>query len=101
MAGNRRKTGIITFKADASLLEAIKSVPNRSAFIRTAILAALDSACPVCGGTGVLSANQMRHWESFAEDHALEECGKCHEVRVVCSRAAAGQAGRPGRKAKC
>ena len=98
MAGKKRKTDIITFKAEASLVEAIKAVPNRSAFIRTAILSALDSACPVCAGTGVLSANQMKHWEAFAEDHALEECGKCHEVRVVCSRGARRKGGRSGKR---
>ena len=98
MPAKKRKTDIITFKAEASLLQAIKAVPNRSAFIRAAVLAALDSTCPVCGGTGVLSTNQMRHWEAFAEDHALEECRRCHEVRVVCSKGTRRKAGRPGKR---
>jgi hypothetical protein len=80
----RKKSEIVTFKADESLLEALKGVSNRSEFIRGALLAALDSNCPLCGGTGLLSPNKKRHWEGFTRDHSLEECENCHEVRLVC-----------------
>jgi hypothetical protein len=80
----RAKHEIITFKADASLLEAMKDIPNRSEFIRNAILAALDSACPLCSGTGVLSPSQKEHLSDFLRDHSLQECEKCHDLRFVC-----------------
>jgi hypothetical protein len=80
-----RKQEVITFKADKSLLAAMKGVPNRSEFIRNAVLAALESACPLCTGTGILTPNQKRHWDAFAADHALTECGDCHELHLVCS----------------
>jgi hypothetical protein len=86
MAKRTPKDEIITFKVDGSLLEAMKGVPNRSQFIRHAILVALDSVCPVCKGTGSLTPNQREHWKAFSTDHALEECGECHEVRLVCRR---------------
>ena len=86
MTAKKTKSGVITFKADASLVEAIRALPNRSAFIRDAILAALENACPLCAGTGVLSADQMRHWEEFAADHSVAQCGKCREFRLVCDR---------------
>jgi len=76
---------IVTFKADDTLVEAMKGIRNRSEFIRTAILAALDSVCPVCAGTGVLSPNQMKHWQRFAQSHPLTTCRDCHEVHVVCA----------------
>lgn len=79
------KSEIITFKADESLLEAMEQVPNRSEFIRSAVLAALGSVCPLCSGTGVLTPSQKEHWESFATDHRLEECSECHELHVVCT----------------
>jgi len=82
----RAKQDIITFKADASLLEAMKDIPNRSEFIRNAILAALDSACPLCSGTGVLSQHQKRHLDDFLADHSLKECEECHDLKFVCSR---------------
>lgn len=75
---------VITFKADQTLLDAIKAVPNRSQFIRNAILAALKSSCPLCGGTGVLTPNQRNHWEAIAACHPLHECDDCHEVHIVC-----------------
>ena len=82
----RAKSEIITFKADESLSEALRGIPNRSEFIRAAVLAALDSVCPLCQGTGILSPEQKRHWTSFASDHSVQECGDCHELHLVCAR---------------
>jgi hypothetical protein len=82
----KQKESVITFKADASLLEALKNIPNRSEFIRSAILGALESYCPLCQGTGVLTPNQKRHWNAFAEHHPLRECEDCHEVHLICSQ---------------
>jgi hypothetical protein len=84
MAISRGKQQIITFKADDALVEALAGVPNRSEFIRAAVLAALDGACPLCRGTGVLSTNQRQHWEDFRRTHGVERCGECDEVRLVC-----------------
>jgi hypothetical protein len=84
MAGSRHKETVVTFKADDSLLEALRSVPNRSEFIRGAILAALESSCPLCGGSGVLTPNQRRHWDAMSSCHPLRECDDCHEVHLVC-----------------
>lgn len=77
---------VITFKVDGQLLEAMKGIPNRSDFIRNALLAALDSLCPVCKGTGVLTPNQRKHWGSFSRDHSITECGACHEIHLVCHK---------------
>ncbi len=83
---NRRKAEIITFKADASLRAAMEGIPNRSEFIRAAVLSALESVCPLCKGTGILTPNQKQHWASLSRDHSIEECGECHEVTLVCSK---------------
>lgn len=83
MAGVQ-KAEVITFKADASLLEAMQGIPNRSAFIRSAILAALDSGCPLCKGTGILTPEQRQHWATFARNHSVEQCSNCHAVHLVC-----------------
>jgi uncharacterized protein YbaR (Trm112 family) len=78
------KSNLITFKVDDALAELLQGLPNRSEFIRAAILGALDSACPLCKGTGILSVDQRRHWERFAEHHAIEECDDCHAWHIVC-----------------
>lgn len=83
------KHSIVTFKAEGSLVEALRGLPNRSEFIRAAILAALENVCPLCQGTGLLKPQQKMHWAKFTEDHALRECGDCHEWHIVCRRAPA------------
>ena len=83
---SKEKLDIITFKVPESLREAMKGIPNRSEFIRTAVVAALDSLCPLCKGTGVIMPNQRHHWDMFASDHHLEECETCNAVHVVCDR---------------
>jgi hypothetical protein len=82
----KKKQEIVTFMADESLLEAMEGIPNRSDFIRTAILAALDSVCPLCKGTGILTPEQRTHWKSFSADHTVAVCDKCSAVHLVCSR---------------
>ena len=82
----RKKQEVITFKVDETLRKALRGVENRSEFIRAAILAALDSVCPLCKGSGILTPDQRRHWDAFAENHALEECTDCHAVHLVCGK---------------
>ena len=80
----RKKQEIITFKVDEPLLAAMNGITNRSEFIRAAILSALDSLCPLCKGSGILTPDQQEHWVKFAEHHAVAECEDCHAVHLVC-----------------
>ncbi|NLE58197.1 MAG: hypothetical protein GX616_07545 [Planctomycetes bacterium] len=41
---------MVTIRVDQCLADMLKSIPNRSAFIRDAIREALARQCPVCGG---------------------------------------------------
>ena len=84
MATHGGKQQIITFKAEEALVDAMNEIPNRSEFIRSAILAALEGVCPLCHGTGVLNPNQQRHWREFAETHTVERCDECDEGKLVC-----------------
>jgi hypothetical protein len=97
--GRKRRHEIVTLKVDPELVEAMKHVPNRSAFIRSAILNALDSACPLCQGTGVLTPKQKEHWDAFTEDHSLQECRQCNELHLVCASGARRRVG-PHRAAR-
>ncbi len=78
------KPQTVTFKVDATLAEAMRGMPNRSDFLRSAVLAALENTCPICKGTGLLTPRQMEHWRNFARTHSFEECEECHEYRLVC-----------------
>lgn len=46
---------MVTIRVDQYLANMLKSIPNRSAFIRDAIRDALARQCPVCHGAGVLA----------------------------------------------
>ena len=81
----KAKQEIVTFKVDYSLLEVLKDLPNRSEFIRQAILNALNNICPLCQGTGSLTPDQKKHWERFSKSHSLEECENCHEIHLICN----------------
>ncbi|SIQ34493.1 hypothetical protein SAMN05920897_10784 [Alkalispirochaeta americana] len=78
------KDEVITFKVDGALAEQLRSLPNRSEFIRQAVLQALEMECPLCHGTGTLSVNQMAHWRAFREHHRLVTCDVCGEPHLAC-----------------
>jgi hypothetical protein len=84
------KQEIISFKVPASLNNAMKGIPNRSEFIRSAVLAALYNLCPLCRGTGILMPNQKTHWDDFVQHHRLEECHTCQALHLVCSHSPSG-----------
>ena len=88
-----KKHEIITFKADADLLEALKGIPNRSEFIRNSILAALENICPFCNGAGFLTQHQKAYLEDFFVDHTLEACDQCAdgEAHLTCANRSNGE----------
>ncbi len=82
----RKKQETVTFKVDKELMETIKDIPNRSEFIRQAIISALGTICPLCNGRGMLTPNQKKHWDDFSVNHMIERCKDCDERVLVCGR---------------
>lgn len=80
------KQEVITFKVDESLAEIIRQIPNRSDFIRRAILLSLENLCPLCQGAGILTPQQKRHWAVFSEHHSVAKCADCEAVMMTCDR---------------
>ncbi len=80
----RKKLEIVTFKVDEPLWKAMRGISNRSEFIRSALLSALESVCPLCKGSGILTPDQRKHWKKFSKNHTLEECDDCHAMHIVC-----------------
>ena len=81
----QKKEEVISFKVDEALARAMNTIPNRSEFIRSAILSAMNNICPLCSGTGILTTDQRRHWDAFAREHTIEECDACHAYHLVCN----------------
>lgn len=82
------KKNVVTFKVDQALAQAMQGVQNKSAFIRAAIASALDSTCPLCKGSGILSPDQQKHWKIFASRHTIEKCIDCKATHLVCNNTA-------------
>ncbi|WP_020611201.1 hypothetical protein [Sediminispirochaeta bajacaliforniensis] len=80
----QQKEETITFKADPTLAELLRRVPNRSEFIRKALFAQLDNICPLCQGSGYLTPDQKNHWEKFSKHHHVVRCESCHEYYLSC-----------------
>ncbi len=74
----RNQNEIISFKVDETTKNAMRGIANRSDFIRSAILTALNNACPLCHGSGILTPHQLKHWEDFARHHLSADCDRCN-----------------------
>jgi hypothetical protein len=81
----RNKDEVISFKVGSALARAIRRLPNRSEFIRAAVLSAMDHACPLCQGTGIMSPEQKKHWDAFARDHTVKHCQECDALYLTCA----------------
>lgn len=84
MAG---KQETISFKVDPALADIIRRVPNRSDFIRKAIMNALENTCPLCQGSGIITPEQKPHWEKFLKSHDIVKCAECDAVYIECHTA--------------
>jgi len=98
--GQNRDQEVVTFKADAALVEAMRGIPNRSEFIRGAILAALRNTCPLCAGTGTLTEAQRHHWQAFSRRHRVRVCPECRAIHLVCTGTANTGDATPGTDSK-
>ena len=71
------KSEIVAFKVDGDLAAFLDKLPNKSEFIRRAILAQFHMTCPLCTGSGVVQAGIHHHFEHVIEHHAARPCEKC------------------------
>jgi hypothetical protein len=78
------KERVFTFKTDDKLAELLEEMPNRSEFIRKALLTAMDHNCPLCHGSGILTLEQQKHLQHFLATHPLEKCTDCNAVHFLC-----------------
>jgi hypothetical protein len=78
------KERVFTFKTDEKLAELLDHMPNRSEFIRKALLTAMDRHCPLCHGSGILTQEQQNHLEQFLATHPLEKCACCNAFHFTC-----------------
>ena len=71
------KSKIVAFKVEEELAEFLNNLPNKSDFIRKAILAQFGMTCPLCTGTGVVPRGIHDHYAPVIRDKNKHPCEKC------------------------
>src|SRR5262245_17562945 len=71
------KTAVVAFKVEEQLAKLLNDLPNKSAFIRKAIVAQLGMACPLCAGNGVIPRGLHDHYEPLLRKMNIHECAGC------------------------
>lgn len=77
MARKTSKSNIVAFKVEDDLAEFLNNLPNKSDFIRKAILAQFGMTCPLCTGSGVVPRGVHDHYKPVLESHTKRGCEKC------------------------
>src|SRR5208283_5566117 len=80
MARKSPKTEIVAFKVEEDLAEFLNKLPNKSDFIRKAIIAQFGMACPLCSGSGVIARGLHNHYKPIIAEHNTRPCEKCSTV---------------------
>jgi hypothetical protein len=71
------KTALVAFKVEEELAEFLNKLPNKSAFIRKAIAAQMQTACPLCHGGGVVSRGVHDHYAPLLAGLSSRNCDGC------------------------
>jgi hypothetical protein len=77
------KSQIVAFKVEAELAEFLDKLPNKSDFIRKAIVAQLGMACPLCAGSGVVPRGLHDHYEVVISKNNTRKCDKCGSKQTL------------------
>ena len=73
----KQKSQIVAFKVEDDLAAFLDQLPNKSEFIRKAILAQFAMNCPLCSGTGVVDKGVHDHFDPVIAEHNTRPCDKC------------------------
>lgn len=71
------KDKIVAFKVEEELAEFLAKLPNKSEFIRRAILAQFNMACPLCTGSGVVPRGLHDHYSTLLDAQSSRPCTEC------------------------
>lgn len=77
MARKSNKSEIVAFKVEEELAQFLNDLPNKSDFIRKAILAQFGMTCPLCTGTGVVPKGLHDHYKPVLAEQNKRPCDKC------------------------
>ena len=90
------KPVVISFRADQHLAELLSGLPDKSSFIRQAILNQFYQACPLCNGKGVVP-EEIAKWASKTLDAEKAVYCECCDYKFPAS----ATDGKSGKKFVC
>ncbi len=71
------KQVVVSFRVDSHLAEMLGRLPDKSSFIREAILSRFYDACPLCQGHGVLPGIVAGWWAKRVAETDPRSCRCC------------------------
>lgn len=77
MTRKSTKSKIVAFKVEEELAEFLNDLPNKSDFIRKAILSQFGMNCPLCSGSGVVPRGIHDHYKPIITSQNKRPCEKC------------------------
>lgn len=77
MARKSPKTAVVAFKVEEELAEFLNQIPNKSEFIRKAIVAQMSMSCPLCSGTGQVTRWTHDHYQQILASWRARQCDGC------------------------
>jgi hypothetical protein len=80
---------IISFKVNPELGRLLDALPNKSDFIRQAILTQFRAICPFCRGKGVVPRGLGEHYTGVFACHRHVRCAGCGAAEAIPDDAAA------------
>ncbi|MSR55950.1 MAG: hypothetical protein EXS09_22155 [Gemmataceae bacterium] len=83
MANKPLKSRTVAVKVEAELADFLARLPNKSEFIRQAILAQFGTACPLCLGAGQVASALGAHYSPILEKHREKACQKCRKIESI------------------
>src|SRR4051794_17394231 len=83
MPKKHSKTAVVAFKVETELAEILNRLPNKSAFIRKAIVNQLDMACPLCAGAGMLPKGLHDHFAPLISKLNAKPCEECGDKTAI------------------
>jgi hypothetical protein len=77
------KSKIVAFKVEEELADFLDNLPNKSDFIRKAILAQFGMTCPLCTGSGVVPRGIHDHYKPVIAEQNKRACEKCKTAVAI------------------
>ena len=86
------KQRVVTFKVEDDVASFLDALPNKSEFIRKALLAALLEPCPVCHGKGSVPRSLRRDLEIIFGAQKFIPCSFCgYDFPIDTEKALTGE----------